>query len=404
MLLLASLILFQPSSAWAAEPVGEIVTEDSTAPIATEEETRMPSKIPFLITFGVHGGYDSNPNTTTSGSGSLFTDQQLTLAYDRLRGPLDLKALAAVGAVERANGETNPTTSLDLLLSYAASPRLTLSASINGVYTSEPNFASNVGPTQRAGNYFTTADALTAAYQWSGRFSTVSSYSFKLVRYENSATAAFSDRQENTLGEEFRFDLFRTTVLVADYRFLVVNYVSNPLDSTTNFLLAGVEHSFNRRLQGQFRGGVSFLSFDQGGSETNPDFEGSLNYVMGSHSSIGWTAQYGTEQPTQQNVASQTTFRTGLQFRYAFTGRISSAIGFNYQHNDNQGGVATAGNVQPTGGSFATDAYDVLVDLRYQINRHADVDLGLQHSESTSANPTQDYSRNIYSIGLNFTF
>jgi hypothetical protein len=293
---------------------------------------------------------------------------------------------------------------LDLSLSYAASPRLTLGASINAVYTSEPNFASNIGPTQRAGSYFATADELSAAYRWSRRFSTVSTYSFRLVRYQNSSSAAFSDRQENAFGEEFRFDLFRTTVLVADYRFLVVNYVSSPLDSTTSFLLAGVEHSFSRRLQGQFRGGVSFRSFDEGGSEVNPDFEGSLNYVLGSHSSIGWTAQYGTEQSTEQNVASQITFRTGLQFRYAFTARISSAISFNYQHNDNQGGVTTTGSVAPTGGSFATDAYDVLADLRYQINRHADVDLGIQHSESTSADPTQDYSRNIYSIGLNFTF
>jgi hypothetical protein len=402
--MLTYLILFQPSSVWAAEPVSEIVTHDSSVPDTVEEESRVQSRIPFLITFGVHGGYDSNPNTSSDGSGSLFTDQQLTLAYDRLRGPLDLKALAAVGVVERYNLGTDVNTSLDLSLSYAASPRLTLSASINAVYTAEPNFASNVGPTQRAGNYFATADELSAAYQWSGRFSTVSTYSFRLVRYENSSTAAFSDRQENAFGKEFRFDLFRTTVLVADYRFLMVNYLSAPLDSTTNFLLAGVEHSFNRRLQGQFRGGVSFRSFDQGGSETNPDFEGSLNYVMGSHSSIGWTAQYGTEQPTEQNVATQTTFRTGLQFRYAFTARISSAISFNYQHNDNQGGVTTTGSVEPTGESFATDAYDVLVDLRYQINRHADVDLGLQHSESTSADPTQDYSRNIYSIGLNFTF
>jgi hypothetical protein len=108
-------------------------------------------------------------------------------------------------------------TSLDLSLSYAASPRLTLGASINAVYTSEPNFASNVGPTQRAGNYFATADGLSAAYQWSRRFSTVSTYSFRLVRYQDSSTAAFSDRQENTLGEEFRFDLLRDTVLVADY-------------------------------------------------------------------------------------------------------------------------------------------------------------------------------------------
>ena len=156
-----------------------------------EEESQAQSRFPLLISFGVHGGYDSNPNTTTDGSGSLFTNQQLNLAYDRLRGPVDLKALAGVGVVERANGETDVNTSLDLSLSYSASRRLTLAGTINAVYTSEPDFASNVGPTQRAGNYFTTADALSAAYQWSRRFSTVSRYSFLLVRYQNSATARF---------------------------------------------------------------------------------------------------------------------------------------------------------------------------------------------------------------------
>ena len=185
---------------------------------------------------------------------------------------------------------------------------------------------------------------------------------------------------------------------------MLVNYVSNPLDSTTNFFLAGVEHSFNRRLQGQARGGVSFRSFDQGGSEVDPEFEGSLNYALGIQSSIGWTARYGVEQPTVQNAASQVTFRTGLQFRYAFTARISTAIGFDYQHNDNQGGAPTGGSVNPTAGSFASDAYDVSVGLRYQINRHFDADLGLQHSESVSGDSTQNYSRNIYSIGINFAF
>ena len=126
--------------------------------------------------------------------------------------------------------------------------------------------------------------------------------------------------------------------------------------------------------------------------------------LWGSHSSIGWTARYGVEQATEQNSAGQVTFRTGLQFRYAFTARISSSVGFNYQHNDNQGGVSTTGSVQPTGASFATDAYDVLASLRYQINRRIDCDLGFQHSENASADPTQDYTRNRYSIGLNFTF
>lgn len=384
--------------------MAEIVTQDTIAPIVAEEENRVQSQLPFLISFGVHGGYDSNPSTTSDGTGSLFSNQQLNLAYDRLRGPVDLKALAAAGVVERGNGEKDVNTSLDLSLSYSASRRLTLVGSVNAVYTAEPDFAANVGPTQRAGNYFTTADALSAAYQWSRRFSTVSRYSFLLVRYEDNATAAFTDRQENLFGEEFRFDVRRDTVLVATYRLLLVNYVTNPLDSTTNFLLAGAEHVFNRRLQGQARGGVSFRSFDQGGSEVDPEFEGSLDYALGNQSSIGWTGRYGVEQPTVQNAASQITFRTGLQFRYAFTGRISTAIGVNYQHNDNQGGVPTGGSVQPTADSFASDVYDVSVGLRYQINRHFDADLGLQHSESTSADSTQNYSRNIYSIGVNVAF
>ena len=393
-----------PEDTTAAGAVVEVGPEDTTAASAVEDENRGLWTFPFLITFGVHGGYDSNPNTTRNGSGSGFTDEQLTLAYDRLRGSLDLKTLAALGVVERFDGETDVNTSLDFSLSYHASPRLTLGATVNAVYTSEPSFAANVGPTQRAGNYFATTDGLSAAYQWLPRFTTVSTYSFSLVRYQNGSTAAFSDRQENTLGEEFRFDLWRDTVLVADYRFLLVNYVTNPLDSTTNFALAGVEHVFSPRLRGQFRGGVSFRSFDQGGSEVDPEVEGSLDYALGRHSSIGWTARYGVEQPTEQNSAGQVTFRTGVQFRYAFTARISSAVGFNYQHNDNQGGVSSTGSVQPTGASFATDAYDVLASLRYQINRRLDCDLGFQHSENASADAFQDYTRNRYSVGLNFTF
>ena len=62
-------------------------------------------------------------------------------------------------------------------------------------------------------------------------------------------------------------------------------------------------------------------------SEVDPEVEGSLDYALGRHSSIGWTARYGVEQPTEQNSAGQVTFRTGVQFRYAFTARISSAVG-----------------------------------------------------------------------------
>ena len=89
-----------------------------------------------------------------------------------------------------------------------------------------------------------------------------------------------------------------------------------------------------------------------------------------------------------------------MQFRYGFTSRISAAIGFNYYHQENQPGNF----IQQTGSGFSTNGYDSLVDLRYQITRHVDFDLGFQHSEVNSADPIREYSRNRYSIGLNVTF
>ena len=388
------------STGLGAELAVETVTENDTASTAEGEGNRVQSLFPVLISFGIHGGYDDNFRTTPNPSGSWFTDEQLTLAYDRTRGPTKLSIFSGVGAVERPGQDTEENGFLDLSLSHRATQRLTLGASIDAAYRSEPDFSSNIGPNRRAGNYFSMADALSAAYQWSRRFSTVSSYSLLLIRYEDSFTAAFTDREEHTLGEEFRFHVLRDTVLVADYRFLVVDYVSLPRDSVTHFALAGIEQSFSQRLQAQIRAGASFRSFDQGGDQVDPEFEGSLNYSLGRHSSIKWTIRYSVEEPAAPETLSQTTFRTGLQFRYGFTPRISSAIGFDYHHDESQPGNAIA----LTGPDSSTDAYDLLLSLRYQISRHVDLDIGFEHSEANSADPIQEYSRNRYSIGLNFTF
>jgi hypothetical protein len=213
--------------------------------------------------------------------------------------------------------------------------------------------------------------------------------------------AAVSDRQDYTLGEEFRFAASRHTVLVANYRFLVVDYVTLPQDSITNFFLAGVEQSFSSRLQAQLRGGVSFRSIEGGQEQANPDVEGSLNYALGAQSSIAWTGRYGVEsQSTGRQSTSEPTFRTGLQFHYAITPRISSTLGFNYHENQNQPQTI----ITPGTTLVSANAYDFLLNFRYQINRHLDCDLGYQRSGASSPDPLQEYSRNRYSIGLNFTF
>lgn len=378
-------------------------------------KTKGHSIFPVLISLGVHAGYDSNSRTSTSGSGSFFTDEQLTLAYDRTRGPLDLHVLAGAGLVERFGVRTDVNASLDLSATYLVSPRLTLKGNVDPAYRVEPDLTSDVGTLGRTGNYFTMNDGLSASYQWSRRFSTVNSYSFRIVRYEDNLIALSTDREEHTIGEEFRFDLFRNTVLVGDYRFLLVNYDSFPRDSITHFALAGVEQPFSSRLKAQLRAGASFRSIEETDYQVNPDFESSLDYALGRASTLSWTTRYSVEQPSGiQTSLSRTTFRTGLQVNYSFTSKISSSFGLTYHHDENESGIPVTGvtaGIPPTP-AFSTDAYDILLSLRYQLSRHIDVDVGYQHTEVNSSGQAQQnisgqalqYSRNRYSLGLNFSF
>ena len=384
----------------AAEPVVETVTESETTTSASATGDHVQSLFPFLISLGVHAGYDSNSQTTSNSQGSAFASEELTVSYDRTHGATQIGLVAGLAVIERFSRNTDVNALLNLTASHQISPRLSLSGSIDSAYRAEPDFSSDVGPNQRAGNYFRSSEQIAATYRWTDRFSTVTSYSFRLIRYENSTTAFFTDRNEHTIGEEFRFDLSRQTVLLADYRFLVVDYDSVPRDSTTHFLLAGVEQTFSRRLTAQLRAGASLRSFDEGEDSTDPNVEGSASYALGRDSSLTWNIRYGVEEPGIQEAMSRETFRTGLQFAYRFTPKISSAATFYYHHDEN-----TTGGVGVTSGTaFTTDAFDLLLVGRYQITRHLDLDISYGHSEVSSGGTGSNYSRNRYAIGMTFTF
>src|SRR5262249_51930621 len=101
----AILISFLASLMQAQEPVTETAapdqgTESESAPLP-ESEQRVQSLFPVLISLGVHAGYDSNAHTTGNGQGSWFASQELTLSYDRSRGPNKIDLVASVQAVER---------------------------------------------------------------------------------------------------------------------------------------------------------------------------------------------------------------------------------------------------------------------------------------------------------------
>ena len=333
--------------------------------------------IPIQITAGGDAGYDDNVTLQPSGEGSIFTRENVVLTYAR-PGERTQLFMVGVGRFSQyfdVSGQNETAGNVTLSLTHNFSSRLSFYANVYGTYQNQPNFQSNVGPENVSSPFFDTVDIFALTYHWSSRLSLVTSYTFERVQYFSSSNGnsqngvqntLAQNRIQNTFSETFQFSLTSRTVLVGEYRFEAIDYDTAPTNSTTNSVLAGVNHNLTEHLIVHVRGGESFRSLENEGNTASPYFEGSLGYVSSNHS-LNWTSSYGYESPTATGVTTTKTWRTGLNLTYDLTSRLSSTTGVYYHHDENQGG---------TGSTGTQDTFDLTLGLRYTINKrftlHAD--------------------------------
>jgi hypothetical protein len=386
------------------------------------------SPTPVKIYLSISGGYDDNVNTLRgSKQGSAFTSGDVVLDYTFGDPRLQIILNAGAGGTyyyEHLNGGQDYDIDLRgaLGIKYKASPRLTLGSTILVEYLTEPSFENPGGLNSRNGNYLYTTDKISGSYAWTQRFSTKTSYEFEAYNYDNSAIGLFSNRVSNTFGNEFRLQLVPTTLLVAEYRYDIVSYehegdivqpaMFNPftgvftpavhleLDSTTHFVLAGIDHTFNPRFNGSLRGGVEFRSYDTGGDRSSPYFEGSVTYAAGRHVTVSWSNRYGIEEPETSSAQSRTTFRTGLHGKIDLTSRISSTVDVFYTHDD----YHTLSSATMPSAPFREDSFDAGLALRYAITSLIGVQAGYHYTDINSDLVAREYSRNRVYAGVSLTF
>ena len=361
--------------------------------------------IPIQITAGLDGGYNDNVTLQASGEGSIFTRENVVLTYDR-PGERTQFFVVGVGRFSQyfdVSGQNETAGNVTLSLTHNFSSRLSFYASVYGTYQNEPNFTSNVGPQNVRTPFFDTVDIFALTYHWLLRFSTVTSYRFERVQYFSSSNGnsqngvqntLAQNRIQNTFGEEFQFSLTSRTVFVGEYRFEAIDYDTAPSNSTTHYLLAGVNHNLTEHLKVHVRGGESFRSLEDAGSTASPYFEGSLDYVSSNHS-LNWTTSYEFESPTAPGATTTKTLRTGLNLTYDLTSRLSSTTGVYYHHDENQGGTGSAGS---------QDFLDLLLNFSYTINKRLVLHVNYNYTSQSSLGSTPGYSRNSYSAGLSYTY
>lgn len=187
--LLATMIFYVSiTSLEAAGPSVEVFTENGMATGAGEGYLSLFPQLPFRWSVTASGGYDDNPDTLPEAMGSFFTQGTLTLSKDLRTERTQLTFLANGGALHYFDRAVGPPTeyngSLDLSLQHNVSERLTLAVSLDASYQAEPEFGTDLGPTRRGGNYFSTADIFAVRYAWSPRVSSYTSYQLRMIRYK----------------------------------------------------------------------------------------------------------------------------------------------------------------------------------------------------------------------------
>src|ERR1044072_5348002 len=385
------------------------------------------SPTPIKIYLNTFAGYDTNVNTNVGPKqGSSYSGGNLVLDYTFGDPRLQVVLNAGAGAVyyiEHVSGQNyDVDLTCALAVYYKSSPRLLLGTTLLFDYLTEPNFDNPGGLNSRNGNYLYTTDNFFASYAWSNRFSTRTSYAFEAYKYDEPSIALFSDRVTNTLGNEFLFQMVPTTKLVAEYRYAIVSYsdegdiiipaqfnalgvqIVPPVrlenDSTTHFLLGGIDHTFNPRLTTSLRGGVGIRSYDSGGDQTGPYFEGTVTYAAGRRTSLSWNTRYGLEEPEVSGAQSRTTFRTGVHAKFDLTSRISSTLDAYSLHDDYHSLTGPVAPIPP----FTDNSYDIGFALRYAVNPLVAIQAGYHFTDASSDLPGREYTRSRFFGGVTFTF
>lgn len=359
---------------------------------------------PFTYLFTVNQGYNTNYYASHNNPvQTMFTSWQAQVNYS-FGGPRLQLSTSLNGGVTynynisqglQFNGR------FTLAAVYLLTPRLTITANTSTGFQPQQNGGGANFSNQFTGSMFFTNTSLSAAYQWSEKFSTVTSYSGNVNYYfdqqgNNQQGTNTQSFWQSTITQSFNWLFLPKTTLTAQY--LATPTVFNGNSGLNNFgngIQVGFTQVFNPRLKWTLLGGAQVNSNP---NRVLPTGQTNFSYQFGPASTLTWNAQMGTQAPSINGVGVTPTFSSGLAISHAFTQRISANLGFNFQEMfyQNQPGVIN---------SFNQTTFNVNLGVNYKINRHFTVSAGYQYTDVLASNNTSyAYSQSIPFVGGNLSF
>ena len=281
---------------------------------------------------------------------------------------------------------------------HRASRRLTLSDSFYATYEYEPNQQIGASVSRRTDQYFYLYNNAALSYAWTRRFSTVANWRVSGIIYDGDDT---EDRWTNLLGFQSRYMWTRATTLVGEYRFAMTDYDDGRADYTSNYILAGIDHLFNRVTMGSIRVGAEFRDNDNYDSATSPYVEASLVQQLNEGFSLRWAARYGLEDSELGSFETRTSYRMGVTAQYEFNPRLTGTAGVTYVHSEMEDSFA------PGVSDGDEDFFGVNLGLSYLLYSNLRLEGGYSFGSLDSgvdSGVSRDFDRHRVNVGVSATF
>ncbi len=380
----------------------------------------------WTISVSLRETYDDNVNTTsTNPQSSLETSISPSLLVDFPSVDGDFSARATVGLTysEGLNGNTSGINGggayssasyqysgeLVAQYSHAFSERFNLSAAEDLRYNTDPNILQSTGTNYQNGPSILNSLSANLAAQWTPLVGTTTSYSNTVIAYEKSAVADTQNSVENTGTQSVGFAILPKINLnfggIADN----ASYEASANRGYTSYTgFAGITWVALPTLSISGRAGGSYTQTVQsvqtqgssGSDSFSPYAAFSVNWGLGSHSSL--TFDYSHEiTPTEQAQANgQSSDRASANFSYSITPSLSAHLA----------GIYTIANITPallSSSSIATyteTSYELDTGITYHYNGFLDFDAGITTFGVSSGQPNGDYTRDQVSIGVRGTY
>ena len=356
----------------------------------------------WKFNISVQEGYNDNVFTTSDSSRikSGFTTATGQIAAD-FSNSQTLFTIGLGGGVtyyyDRPGDKVDKLANLTINLVHKVNDRLTLTFDSYSTYQVQPQFDLLVQQNRVNGQYFYTAESLSAAYQWTRRFSTVTGYQFTGIFYEDAASRTTGDYIQQTFSNEFRYEVLPTTSAVLEYRLGLVSYIYSPQQNVlTNYFLAGFDHTFSSKFSMSFRAGGQIQDQNVGGSSASPYTELTTTYQYQRYSSLQAYLNYGFQYSNLAVAQNSKAFRLGITINQAITPKLIASLGFFYEHDDYSS--------TPVVAAYHEDTLNVNFGLRYPITPRLSVSANYQHTSLLSDVSSLEYKQNVVTLGATYAF